>query len=90
MGHSWYVDALLQVGLLLLYADPARLRQELSHLLLHPGPAIMSPQCLNSFYYSPVALRMHVLYQVLSQRGGANYPVPGTIVSRKGWVLNPD
>ena len=66
MGHPGHVDALLQVSLLLLYADPALLRQELGHLLLHPGPAIVGPQCLNSFINSPVALRVHVLDQVLT------------------------
>ena len=57
-------------------------------MLLHPGPTIMGLQRLNSFHYSRVALRMHVLNQVLTQRGGANHPVPRKIVSREGGILN--
>ena len=74
--------SLFEVSLLLLYAWPALLCQELSHLLVHPGPAVMRLQGLDSFRDAPVSLCVHVLDQVLPQGRWAHNTVPGKIISR--------
>ena len=43
----------------------------------HPPLYTRGPRCLNSFSSSPGALRVHVLDQVLPQRGGENARVLG-------------